>query len=289
MYDSAIVIVSEIALALYPILIKTVPTDIATQLVSRLLTFSTMAYALGTKSDVTRTWGDLSSATNSFILGLVTLFHVGSSYYAFQQLSTGVSMSIFYTYPFFNLHVGFLLYNDSINLFQLMLMIVAFVGVILVAPEIKEGFTDHANDKKTEYDWKAVLAGLAAAFSETVMYFAVKQAPQPNAIFSILQLYPGALFALLAIIFVRGTPIDMRPSVWLPMILFNALIGFVGYGLRFYAIPHLTTSLFSILSFIGVVAAFIWGYLFVQEIPSLKALIGATLITGAVGLSGAPA
>ena len=84
MYDSAIVIVSEIALALYPILIKTVPTDIATQLVSRLLTFSTLAYALGTKSDVTRTWGDLSAATNSFLRGLVTLFHVGTSYYAFQ-------------------------------------------------------------------------------------------------------------------------------------------------------------------------------------------------------------
>ena len=90
----------------------------------------------------------------------------------------------------FNLLIGFLLYNDSINLFQLVLMIVAFVGVILVAPEIKEGFTDHANDKKSGYDWKAVFAGLAAAFSETVMYFAVKQAPQPNAFFSILQLYP---------------------------------------------------------------------------------------------------
>lgn len=289
MYDSAIVIVSEIALALYPILIKTVPTDIATQLVSRLLTFSVLAYGLGSRSDVERTWGDASSALNSFLLGLVTLFHVGSSYYAFEQLSTGVSMSLFYTYPFFNLLGAALLYSETINIYQFLLMVVAFMGVVLIAPELKEAFTGEKEaDTKEPYNWKGVAAGLTAALSETVMYFAVKGSTQPNPFYSILQLYPGAFVALLGVLFFARKKIDLRPSVWMPMLLFNALIGFVGYAMRFYAIPHLSTSIFSILSFIGVVAAFIWGYMFIMEVPSVKALIGAAMITGAVGLSGAP-
>ena len=69
------------------------------------------------------------------------------------------------------------------------------------------------------------------------------------------------------------------------MILFNTLIGFVGYCLRFYAIPRLPTVIFSLLSFIGVLASFIWGFLFVKEIPTTQALLGATLITSAVGAS----
>lgn len=295
MLNSFVVIVSEIALALYPILIKKVDTDLTTQLVSRTLTFSVMAALLGGKEDIQRTWGSLASAGQSFVLGLVTLLHVGMSYYAFQQLTTGVSMSLFYTYPFFNLLFGMLLFRDKASPFQLLMMIIAFIGVAFVAPEIKEGFLvkepkpAEAQKEETRYDWKGIAAGIGAAISETVMYFAVKNVEQPSAYYSMLNLYPGALFALLGYMLFRGETIDTRAQTWIPMILFNVLVGFVGYALRFYAIPKLSTIVFSVLSFIGVVAAFGWGYVFVREVPTWKSLLGATLITGAVGLSGAPA
>ncbi len=47
MYESWIVVGSEVALALYPILIKTVPTTLATQLLSRFLVFTVAAAVLG--------------------------------------------------------------------------------------------------------------------------------------------------------------------------------------------------------------------------------------------------
>jgi drug/metabolite transporter (DMT)-like permease len=68
------------------------------------------------------------------------------------------------------------------------------------------------------------------------------------------------------------------------MLLFNIFIGFLGYSLRFYSIPRLPTAIFSILTFIGVAAGYGWGLLYAKEVPSMGALAGAGLITGALGL-----
>ena len=62
------------------------------------------------------------------------------------------------------------------------------------------------------------------------------------------------------------------------MILFNTLIGFIGYALRFAAIPYVSTTVFSLLSFFGIVAAYVFGYLFEGEKPSLLAAGGSLAI-----------
>ena len=62
------------------------------------------------------------------------------------------------------------------------------------------------------------------------------------------------------------------------MILFNALIGFVGYALRFYTIPKVSTITFSAISFIGVIASYLMGWIFIGEVPDLIQLAGAVAI-----------
>jgi len=68
----------------------------------------------------------------------------------------------------------------------------------------------------------------------------------------------------------------------LPLIFFNVFIGFVGYLMRFYAIPLLPTAIFSILSFVGVISAYGWGNIFASESPSIRALVGAGLVTSSI-------
>ncbi len=284
MLNSAIVILSEVALALYPILIKRVPTDLATQTLSRLLTFSLLAYFLGSSTDVKQTWGTSSGLFRSMGLGLITLLHVGVSYFAFETLPAGVAMSLFYFYPIFNLIGGVLGFGESISPLQTLLVFVAFAGVILVSLSITEGETKDKNP----YNVQGILAGLAAALTETMMYFAVRTAKVPNPYFATLELYPGALIPYIGMLLASGKQIDWSPSVWLPMTLFNVLIGFVGYAMRFWAIPRVSTVLFSLLTFIGVIASFTWGYLFAEETPTWMAVIGAILISAGVGFSDAP-
>jgi hypothetical protein len=52
--------------------------------------------------------------------------------------------------------------------------------------------------------------------------------------------------------------------------------------MRFYAIPLLPTAIFSILSFVGVISAYGWGNIFANESPSIRALVGAGLVTGSI-------
>ena len=70
----------------------------------------------------------------------------------------------------------------------------------------------------------------------------------------------------------------------MPMLLFNGLVGFGGYLMRFSAIPLVSTLIFSMLSLFGIVAAFIFGYLFEGEKPSWMALAGSALIVVANGV-----
>lgn len=282
--NSAIVLFSEATLALYPILIKKVDTNLVTQLVSRFLTYSVLAFVLASPKDRLLTWGTAKGITKSTGLGAITLLHVITSYIAFKELPTGISMSLFYTYPIWNLLVSVFAFGESITSSQILLVILSFLGVLLVSSSEEEGFE---GAEKKNINWKGLLSGLAAALTETAMYFAVKTAEQPNPFYATLQLYPAALPLLLLGMKAFNQPIniDWSASSWIPMLLFNTFIGFLGYSLRFFVIPKISTFLFSMLSFVGVLASFLWGYVFVKEIPSMTGVIGGALIAAAAAFS----
>lgn len=281
MATSAVVVGSEISLSLYPILIKTVPTNLFTQILSRLLVYSGLAYFLASSSDVAMTWGTLPGVLRSTGLGALTLLHIGSSYVAFQELSAGISMSLFYTYPIWNLLGAALFFGETVTPVQMLLVGAGFLGVLLIAASSR----DPNPETKEPSNWKGLLAGLLAALTETAIYFAVKTASRPSPFYAVLELYPAALLFLIPLGFLWKTSVDFRPEVWARLLSFNTLIGFLGYCLRFYAIPRVSTLVFSVLSFVGVLASFGWGYLFVNEIPSWMSLLGGALIGTAAGFS----
>jgi drug/metabolite transporter (DMT)-like permease len=272
--NSGIVILSEVFLALYPILIKLVPTNLTTQLVARFLVFSGLGLAFAKTPDIQESLFTSSGALTSLLFGCLTLFHVGVSYYSFSRLPAGTAMSLFYTYPIWILLGATLFLNESFSLLNFILVGIAIAGVYLVSKK---------EEDKESYDGKAIGAALAAAITEALMYFIVRA--KSNPFHSILQLYPGGLLVLLASLFITKEPVSTDSSVWMPILFFNALIGFAGYALRFYAIPHVKTIVFSLLTFIGVLASFGWGYLFAEEEASLKTLVGAMMISGAAGMT----
>jgi len=218
--DSYIVIGSEIALALYPILIKTVPVNLATQLVARFLVYTTLAFTLASPKDISSTWLNVDGASQSMLYGLLSLLHVGVSYYSFSNLPTGTAMSLFYTYPVWNLLGAYLLFGETFSMMNLLLVFVALFGVYLVSAQTKD-------DDKKEVHWQSVTAALLAAITETLMYLVVR-VKSPSPYFSLLQLYPGGLIALLAGILATGESIDTSLTHWQPLILFNVFNGFVG-------------------------------------------------------------
>ena len=96
-----------------------------------------------------------------------------------------------------------------------------------------------------------------------------------------IQLLKTYLFGgILSIIYLikNLNSIDLDYHYWITIILFNAIIGFVGYLLRFIMIPRLSTLLFNSLIFFGVIFSYLWGYFLSKEPITYSDLSGTALI-----------
>jgi drug/metabolite transporter (DMT)-like permease len=296
-FATSTTILAEIALALHPILIKQINVGLPTQLLARLGTYSVLATAFSGPQDRKYSWGSWSTATKSLGFGLMNLVHIGASYISYKHLPAGSALALFYTYPFLNILAGTLFLGETLDFKILPLMFLAFIGVLLVSRFSNED-TESAEKEKTAENYEnpgtagkpakntalGVAASLISAMTETLIFLIAKSGEEPTPWLPILKLYPGALVALLGWILISGTSWKTSSENWIPLILFNVFIGFLGYSLRFWSIPRLSTAVFSILTFIGVAAGYTWGLAYAKEVPNAGALLGAGCITGALGI-----
>jgi drug/metabolite transporter (DMT)-like permease len=277
------VLYSELVLSLYPILIKSVNTNIFTQILARFLVFPALALAFGSSYDFTSIWGSPYEAFVGVLHNLLNLGHVASSYISFKNLPVGTAISLFYLYPIFNIISAALLFGESLSFTAILLIGIAFIGTYLIA-------TSHKNksgleDKSKNHNY-GVIMGILAAVTETMIFIFVKSNTdaQASPYYTVNHLYPAGLAMLLAYGIFNSNVVDTSSMNWAKLIGFNALLGFTGYIARFYAIPKIPTIVFSLLSFFGVTFGYIWGILFTGDKPTAKALIGGGLIAGATAI-----
>jgi drug/metabolite transporter (DMT)-like permease len=284
---AAITVIAETALAMYPILLKNVPTNLTTQVTGRTFTYAVLAYIFASTADVGRAF---SSIHETILYSVINLIHIGVSYASYKLLPAGNALALFYTYPFWNMLAGWLFLGESVSLRSVVLLAAALVGTYMVAKNSAIETFEDASDSKPEQPTKNTALGVAlalgSALTETLIFLIVKTPASPSPFLSMLQLYPLAAAAIAGYGLWNNSYSDVSlTDGWLPLILFNACIGFVGYALRFYAIPKLSTAVFSILSVIGVVAAYVFQLLFTPEKINSVAALGSLLIAGAAGLA----
>jgi drug/metabolite transporter (DMT)-like permease len=282
MVPEALVLFSEVILASYPILIKAVPTNLWTQIVSRMAVYGAMAFTiLLTDLKQLKAIAPMSMAGG----GLLNLAHIATSYKAFKDLPAGNAMSIFYAYPIWNLLGAWILLGEEIPMSSLPWVGLALIGMFMVAqPEVGSLFT---MDKPF-----ATLCAVLSGMTESAIYFFFKFMGKEESTFKgMFELYGGSFMWMLPVILgssfgdMASLPkIDFSWKIWGPMLLFNIFVGFTGYAMRFAAIPMVSTLIFSTLNFVGIVAAYLFGYLFQGEKPSWTAMAGAAAIIIANGV-----
>jgi len=276
--DAGLVLLSEVVLSAYPILIKQVDTSVFFQTGLRMAIFGTLAgtagVLTGSSVPIANLWTEEGIAT-----GLLNLFHVGSSYTAFEQLPAGNAMALFYIYPVFNILAAAVFLRESIPYASIPWIALAFFGTLLLA-------------QPTPKNWTliGVICALIAAATETGIYLWFRSKSkegesdkQPWT--KMTQMY-GSSAMLWTIIAVVGAVLGLFAQSTFRLsagglgiiALFNALVGFVGYALRFYLIPRVSTVVFSVLSFFGVISAYGFGWLFQGEIPNYTQIAGAVAI-----------
>ena len=276
------VLYSELVLSLYPILIKTVNTNIFTQILTRFLVFPALAIAFGSSHDFSAIWGNPYETFVAILHNLLNLGHVAVSYLSFKNLSVGSAISLFYLYPIFNIIAASLLFGESLSSIALVLIVIAFIGTYLIATSRKE----EEGDEKKEKHTIGVVMGIMAAITETMIFIFVKSSADAKAspYYTVNHLYPAGLALLLLYSIFNKDIVDTSAINWSKLIGFNAALGFTGYVARFYAIPKIPTIVFSLLSFFGVSFGYIWGILFTGDKPTGRALIGGGLIAATTAI-----
>ena len=289
---SAIAVFSQSLTSLYPILIKRVNTNILTHTSVRFILFPILALVLGVASggfgaisDVLNSWTKLAAIAG---IGALNLTHVFSSYIAFDELQAGIAMSIFYTYPFWNLLGSRLFFGERIQLWTIPLFLIALAGTYLVASAAPEAraFKHEADPDRSPV--RGIIAALIAALTETGLYLAVRGSSSNNPFANMIMLYlGGAALLVTGLPFIKkvtGQILDFRPEPLMQSMAFNTFIGFVGTTLMFMTARMLPVYMYSILAFVGVAAAYMWGVVFAEEKPNVKAVSGAGVVLGAIGL-----
>ena len=275
MLNEALVLVSEIVLSAYPSLIKLVDTSVLLQIGLRMVVFTGLAIVAAFTTGNPVAAATLFSAETIYT-GLLNLLHVGSSYMAFSQLEGGNAMALFYTYPVWNILGAAWFFGESLSIDTLPWIGLALVGAIGLS-------------HPTTHHWTAlgIVMALVAALTETGIYLWFKarkddshqpwtKMVQMFGSSSVLWGFGVAVAAALGVIAKNAFRIS---GGGLASILgFNALVGFVGYSLRFYLIPKVSTVVFSALSFFGVIAAYGMGWIFSNEVPSVIQAMGAAAI-----------
>jgi drug/metabolite transporter (DMT)-like permease len=276
-FAGSALVAAESILALTPIVIKKTPLDPISAIWSRLLTSAVLGYLLTTdKSLKPNEWAGATA------LGYTNLLHVATSYEAFRNLPAGQAMSLLYTYPLWNLVFNSFFNNERIATRNYMLIGSAAVGSILL--NMDPGIAAPNKLGRAINPTWGLFNGLFMAFTESGMYVLLKglgwrdPAKSVFVVSTSASIWLGAIIGLQHILFgnvpeFKGTIDDIT---WLSM--FHAVSLFSGYWLRFFAVPRLSTVTYSILSYAGLLAAYIFGIVFLKETPGWLSIVGATII-----------
>jgi drug/metabolite transporter (DMT)-like permease len=254
MYGVLSKIVSESLLSTYPVFVKYIKVPIFLQMWSRFFTYVVVAAFF---MDWTYVAANLLSH-DGVMLSLLTIGHIYTSYKGFLKLDSGAAYSIFYTYPVMILLLsGFKIPAKAL---------VAIAGVWLLA-------TTSAKDR---VPYEGVLLILLAAFSEALIFFVVKRLKTKNNWDHLfISYFLGALLFTFYFLRVGDTALttSLTSSVGI-----NTVIALGGYVLRFYAITHLDVFRYALLSNLGMVTAYFYGFLFGETFTFTQAAGTACII-----------
>lgn len=276
MIYEVLLLLSEIVLSTYPLLIKLVDASVTFQTGLRMITYTILALFSGwfIGADIGK---NVLFSGETVATGLLNLLHVVASYTAFDQLAGGNAMALFYTYPVWNILGSAAVFGEKIQYHALPWIGLALLGAILLSKPSTSNWT-----------FIGIIAALVAAMTETGIYLWFKshsngESNQPFT--KMAQMYgsSGVLWLIGIVVmimfgYIGKSVFSISPGGLGSIITYNTLVGFIGYALRFYLIPQVSTITFSALSFFGVIAAYVFSWMFTGEIPTISQGLGAAAI-----------
>jgi drug/metabolite transporter (DMT)-like permease len=293
-------LVSNVLLSSYPILIKSYIKDISivVQLIVRIVIYICLALPFlvigGEGMNILTTLID----PKYLAISAVNILHIYSSYKGFEYLNAGISLTTFYSYPIIQVLLARIFLGTELTLGIMYNLFGSLLGIGVLNKDTLLGGEKSSNIKKG-FSFIAI-----AAITEAIIGVFYKGVNIQNPFMSLYSLYAPA-FVLFMIWYLyqkyketkrhiqtdKDNKVDMevkRDNWWYILtnhggfmkriILYNMLIGGIGYTLRLFSLTKVPISWFSGLSFTSSLSAFIMGWFFLGEKIKLHHLLGSLVI-----------
>lgn len=295
-------LVSNVLLSSYPILIKSYITNISivVQLIVRIVVYICLALPFlvigGEGMNILTTLIE----PKYLAISAVNMLHIYSSYKGFEYLNAGVSLTTFYSYPIIQVLLSHIFLGTELTSGLMYNLFGSLLGIGILNKDTLLGGEKSINVKKG-FAFIAI-----AALTEAIIGVFYKGVNIQNPFMSLYSLYaPAFVFFMIWYLYqkykesqeIKNKAIDekiqkekegKKDNWWhiltnhggfmKRIILYNILIGGIGYTLRLFSLTKIPISWFSGLSFTSSLSAFMLGWFFLGERIKLNHLLGSIVI-----------
>jgi drug/metabolite transporter (DMT)-like permease len=253
-------IVAESLLSLYPVFVKNIDVSLNLQMWSRFFTYVVLA---GFFMDYDFVKSKLFSK-DGLLLAAVTIVHIYTSYMGFLKLPSGPAYTMFYIYPVFILIFSGFTFPPY--------ALLAAAGVWFLS----------STSELDQFAYEGVFMIMLAALTEAIIYFIIKRIKTTNNWDHVfLSYFWGAIGMTF---YFLSTQEPFTPALTTSVGI-NGIIGLGGYVLRFFSMTHLDVYWYALLSNVGMVMSYVYGYAFNGEVVGLTQIFGTSCIWLACALA----
>jgi len=294
-------ILSNFGNALQPAVVKLSKLDSYDQTVIRILIFAISCVIITKWFHLSSGWIKASFAPDSIAMNGVNLLSVFSGIRGFAELPVGVGLTVFYTWP---LYLTFMSQWERASMKKeltednrsrlWMGIFLSFLGLfIMFGPEWFQFF--HSGP-----EWSSTWIGLfwvsvsALTHAFTIFYYHRERPHRDHPAARLGSLTLPTAIAFVILTFWNpgkwalghswlGSDDDFRWQVLL-LAIFQITIGLGSFLLHFYSIPKLPKEWISSLSFLTLIAGYLFGWFFFGEKLNLRVSIGTLLVFIGIGV-----
>lgn len=300
-------LVSNVLLSSYPILIKSYIANISilVQLIVRIVVYICLALPFliigGEGMNILTTL----IQPKYLAISAVNMLHIYSSYKGFEYLNAGISLTTFYSYPIVQVLLSRIFLGTELSMGLMYNLFGSLLGIGILNKDTLIGGEKSSNIKKG-FAFIAI-----AALTEAIIGVFYKGVNIQNPFMSLYSLYaPAFVFFIIWYLYqrykesqevknkvsegdwkdekIQKENSEKKDNWWYILtnhggfmkriIIYNMLIGGIGYTLRLFSLTKIPISWFSGLSFTSSLSAFIMGWFFLGEQIKLHHLLGSIVI-----------
>ena len=188
------------------------------------------------------------------------------NFYAITHISLADSTIIQKLSPFVILILSFIFFKEKMTVFQLISIIIAFIGVGFIVRPTGDGFIS-----------MGALAALLGAFCSGVAYTCVRYLGTHNVSGEFIIFFFSTLSTFMLLPYLIFDYRDMTVFQFLMLLLAGASATIGQYGVTF-AYKYAAAKNISVFDYSQVLFSGILGFIFFNELPDLQSLIGYIIV-----------